>query len=82
MNKKLGFFAVAMMNIVIVANLQMITATAIYGYSLIFFYLIAGLLFFLPCILLISQLSTAYPLTGGSYLWVEKAFGKIGRAHV
>ncbi len=76
MNKKLGFFAVAMMNIVIVANLQMITATAVYGYSLIFFYVLAALLFFVPCMLIISQLSTAYPITGGSYLWVEKAFGK------
>ncbi len=76
MNKKLGLFAVAMMNIVIVANLQMITATAVYGYSLIFFYLLAAILFFVPCMLIISQLSTAYPITGGSYLWVEKAFGK------
>ena len=76
MHKKLGLFAVAMMNIVIVANLQMITATAVYGYSLIFFYLLAAILFFVPCMLIISQLSTAYPITGGSYLWVEKAFGK------
>ncbi|HEY5236647.1 MAG TPA: amino acid permease, partial [Rhabdochlamydiaceae bacterium] len=76
MNKKLGLFAVAMMNIVIVANLQMITATAVYGYSLILFYLLATILFFVPCMLIISQLSTAYPITGGSYLWVEKAFGK------
>ncbi len=76
MTKKLGLFAVAMMNIVIVANLQMITATAVYGYSLIIFYLLATILFFVPCMLIISQLSTAYPITGGSYLWVEKAFGK------
>jgi len=75
-HKKLSVFIVAMMNVVIVANLQMMTATATYGYALLFFYLIAALTFFLPCILLVAELSTAHPITGGSYVWVEKAYGK------
>jgi amino acid transporter len=74
--KKLSLFAIVMMNVVIVANLQMMTATAVYGYQLIFFYLVAGLTFFLPCMLIIAELSTAHPITGGSYIWVERAFGK------
>jgi glutamate:GABA antiporter len=74
--RKLNLLAVAMMNVVIVASLQMMTATAVYGYALIFFYFLAVLFFFIPCMLIISELSTAHPITGGGYVWVEKAFGK------
>ncbi len=74
--KKLGFFSIGMMNVVIVASLQMMMPCAVYGYSLLFFYLIATLVFFIPSLLMIAELTTSYPVTGGSYIWVEKAFGK------
>lgn len=74
--KNLSPFAIIMMNVGIVGSLQMMTACAMYGYSVLFYYFIAILAFFIPCILLISELSSAQPATGGSYIWVEKAFGK------
>ncbi len=75
-SKKLSLFAIVMMNVVIVASLQIMTATAVYGYALFFCYLIAAISFLIPCILIISELATAHPITGGSYIWVEKALGK------
>ena len=76
MKRSLGLIQVAMINIVIVGNLQMMTANALYGYELFFFYLLGTLTFFIPCMLLVTKLSISHPITGGAYVWVEKAFGK------
>src|SRR6185312_1283595 len=74
--KPLGIFALMAMNIVIVGSLQMLTSCAVYGYSLLFFYAVAVLAFFIPCILMTSELAARWPITGGAYIWVEQAFGK------
>lgn len=74
--KPLNSFTLGMMNVAIVASLQMMTACAVYGSSLLLFYLIAVIAFYVPCLLIIAELATASPQTGGSYIWVEKAFGK------
>jgi len=74
--KPLNFFLVGLMNVAMVASLQMMPACAVYGSSLIIIYLIAALVFFLPSLLLIAELATSCPVTGGSFVWVERAFGK------
>src|SRR6185437_14865497 len=48
---------------------------AVYGFSLVFFYLVAALVFFIPTILVTAELATAWPNTGGAYIWVREAFG-------
>lgn len=75
-NKPLNFVGLGLMSVAIAASLQIMTSCAIYGSSLLFFYLVAVLTFFLPCILMIAELTTSSPVTGGSYVWVAKAFGK------
>jgi glutamate:GABA antiporter len=74
---KLG--SLAFLQIVIVGNLQALPANAVYGSSLPFLYLIAILGFFLPCVLVVAELATTRPQTGGAYIWCEQAFGqKVG----
>lgn len=74
--KPLNVWTLGFMNVAIVASLQMMTSCAVYGASLIFFYFIAILAFFLPCLFIISDLVVESPVNGGSYIWVERAFGK------
>ncbi len=76
-NKKgnLGVFALVMIAIVSVDSLRNLPVAAQYGFSLISFYVFAGLLFFLPLAWVTSKLAAQYPMTGGSYIWISTAFG-------
>ena len=73
--KPLGMFSLVMINVIAVDNLRSLTAGAEYGFALIFFYVLAALLFFIPTILVTAELATAWPNTGGVYVWVREAFG-------
>lgn len=73
--KPLGVFALAMINVIAVDSLRSVTAGAEYGFTLVFFYGLLAVLFFIPSILVSSELSTRFPTTGGVYVWVREAFG-------
>lgn len=73
--KALGVFALVMINVIAVGSLRSLSLAAVYGYSLIFFYLLAALIFFIPSILITAELSTTWPSTGGPYIWIREAFG-------
>jgi putative glutamate/gamma-aminobutyrate antiporter len=73
--KGLSVFTLVMMNVIAIDNLRSLTAGAVYGFSLVFFYLLAALLFFIPTILVTAELATGWPTTGGVYIWVREAFG-------
>lgn len=73
--KPLGLFSLIMINVIAVDNLRSLTAGAEYGFALVFFYLLAALLFFIPTILVTAELSTGWPNTGGVYIWIREAFG-------
>ena len=71
--------SLALLQIVIVGNLQVLPANAIYGAALPFLYFLAIIGFFIPCSLMVAELATTRPQTGGSYIWCEQAFGsKMG----
>lgn len=74
--RSLGIFTLLMIAIVSVDSIRNLPIAAQYGTSLISFYLLAGLTFFLPLIIVINYLATRYPNTGGSYLWIQAAFGE------
>jgi amino acid transporter len=81
--RKLGLFKLVMITVISVDSIRNIPIAAQYGMSLITFYVIAGATFFLPLILITSRFASQYPNTGGSYLWIEAAFGKkIGFASI
>jgi len=76
-NKKmLGVFSLVMIAVVSVDSLRNLPIGAQYGYSLITLYALAGITFFFPLTWIAGKLAASYPITGGSYIWVEKAFGK------
>ena len=74
--KTLSVFKLSMINIIAIDSLRNLPTNAANGFLLIAYYLIAVLFFLLPCILITAELATNYPKTGGSYVWVKKAFGE------
>lgn len=78
-NKFLKTGSLALLQIVILGNLQILPADALYGFSLPFLFLLAIILFYIPTVLMTAELATSHPQTGGAYIWCEKAFGaKVG----
>lgn len=73
--KPLGVFSLAMMNVIAVNSLRSLPIAAQFGYSLIFFYILAAVFFFIPVALVTAELATAWPSTGGAYIWIRTAFG-------
>lgn len=73
--KVLSVFALMMINVIAVDSLRTLPISAEYGASLIFYYVLAGIGFFLPTILVTAELATHWPNTGGVYVWVREAFG-------
>ncbi|MDF1796524.1 MAG: APC family permease [Coxiellaceae bacterium] len=73
--KVLSVFGLAMINVIAIDSLRNLPINAEYGLSIIAFYIIGTLLFFIPCILVTAEMATHIPQTGGSYVWVRKAFG-------
>lgn len=74
--KVLGIFQIVMINIIAVDSIRTLPFAAEYGLSLIFFYLLAGILFFIPTAFVSAELGTTWPKRGGIYVWVREAFGK------
>ena len=74
--KVLGLFSLVMINIIAIDNLRSISLSAEYGLSVVGLYLLVGICFFIPSALIAAELATAWPTTGGIYIWVREAFGK------
>ena len=63
-------------NIVAVASLRWFATAAAAGPSSITLWVLAGLLFFVPQGLAVSDLAARYPDEGGIYAWTKRAFGE------
>ncbi len=74
--KALGLFQLVMINVIAVDSIRTLSFSAVFGFSLVFFYLVAALIFFIPTALVSSELGTGWPNRGGIYVWVREAFGK------
>lgn len=74
--KILSVFSLVMINVIAVDSLRTLPLTAKLGIHLVTYYLIAALVFFIPVALVAAELATAYPNTGGIYIWVREAFGR------
>lgn len=75
-NKKLGLFQLVMINVIAVDSIRTLPFSAAYGFSLVFFYLLAAIFFFIPTALVSAELGTGWPNTGGVYVWVREALGR------
>lgn len=71
----LSVFSLVMINVIAVDSLRTLPLTATLGFSLVSYYLLAAVVFFIPVALVAAELATAFPKTGGIYVWVREAFG-------
>jgi amino acid transporter len=72
----LSVFSLVMINVIAVDSLRTLPLTAKLGLSLVSYYLLAAVIFFIPVALVAAELATAFPQTGGVYVWVREAFGR------
>lgn len=74
--KTLSVFTLTMINVATIGSIKNWPVTAEYGFSAVFFILLAALLFFIPSALISAELASTYPHLGGVFFWVKKAFGQ------
>ena len=72
----LSVFSLVMINVIAVDSLRTLPLSAKLGLSLVSYYLLAAIAFFIPVALVAAELATAFPETGGIYVWVREAFGR------
>ena len=78
-SRSLNIFLLAMINVSAICSIKNWPLTAEYGFSSLFYFLFAGLFFFIPVSLVSAELATGWPKRGGVYIWVREAFGhRIG----
>ncbi|OGT26002.1 MAG: transporter [Gammaproteobacteria bacterium RIFCSPLOWO2_02_FULL_42_14] len=76
LKKPLSILSLVAINVIAIDSLRTLPFSAMYGFSAVFYYLLAALIFFLPVSLVSAELATAWPETGGVYVWTREAFGK------
>lgn len=77
-NKRtLTVFALAMINVSLIASLRGLPTMAEYGLALIFYLSIGIIAFLIPSALISAELSSGWSKRGGVYAWVREAFGEM-----
>lgn len=76
MTKKISFLSLVILIIASIDNIRNLPAAALFGNSLIFFFVFSALVFLIPTALIAAELSAAFPEKGGVYQWINAAFGK------
>ena len=77
--KKISLFLLVLLIVSAIDSIRNLPASALFGSSLIFFFLFSAIVFLIPASLVAAELSAAMPEKGGVYHWMTKAFGdKIG----
>jgi amino acid transporter len=75
----LGVFSLAMITAGSVDSVRNLPATAMFGSSLIFFFVLGCIFFLLPSAMVSSELASTSTEQGGIYVWCKQAFGpRIG----
>lgn len=75
-NKVLGLKDVTIMAVTANFGIRWIPVAAGLGASAIFFWILGALVFFLPLVVIATQLSRKYPDEGGMYAWTTRALGE------
>ncbi len=73
--RSLGVFALAMINVAAIGTVKNWPTIAEYGLSSIVYLILAALIFFIPTALVSAELATGWSKEGGVFLWVKEAFG-------
>lgn len=75
-NHRLSVFTLAMLITVSIDSVRNLPTMALFGSSLIFFFILSALLFLIPLSLVCAELSSTWSKEGGVYYWVKMAFGE------
>lgn len=77
--KNLTTFTLVMLIAGAIDSIRNLPATALFGNTLIFFFIFSAIVFLLPTAFISAELSATYPEQGGVFNWVRMAFGdKVG----
>ncbi|MBI3211419.1 MAG: amino acid permease [Simkania negevensis] len=77
--RNISVFVLAMINVAAILSIRNWPATADLGFSSLFYFLLASLIFFIPVSIVSAELATGWPQRGGIYVWVKEALGhRIG----
>lgn len=71
----LSAFGLMMIAVITVDGIRNLSINAQFGLPLVTLFIFAGITFFLPIVILTAKLAIRFPHTGGSYLWIQDAFG-------
>lgn len=74
--KTLGRRDIVLFTVSAILLLDTLAAGASVGASAVFWWLLLGVVFFLPYALICAEMGTTYPEQGGLYAWVRDAFGR------
>jgi amino acid transporter len=77
LHRALGVRDIVLINIAAVLGVRWLSTAAQMGPSSIGLWLLAVLVFFIPCSLTVTELSSRQPGEGGLYLWSKSAFGEV-----
>jgi amino acid transporter len=73
---KLSIFSLVLLVVAAIDSIRNLPVTAIFGSSLIFFFLFAAIIFLIPISLVSAEFASRYPTEGGTFHWVRHAFGE------
>lgn len=73
---KISLFPLVMFIVAAIESVRTLPTTAFFGASLIFYYLLAALIFLIPVALISAEFSSRYSEEGGIFYWVGHAFGE------
>ncbi|MFY7842784.1 MAG: APC family permease [Rhabdochlamydiaceae bacterium] len=74
--KKISLFSLILLIVAAIDSIRNLPSSAIFGSSLIFFFLLAAVVFLIPVSLISAYFSSSFPSEGGIYYWIKTAFGE------
>jgi len=74
--QKISPLSLVLLIVAAIASIRNFPSAAIFGPSLIFFFIISAIFFLIPISLVSAELSSSFPHEGGVYHWVRRAFGE------
>jgi amino acid transporter len=73
---KISLFSLVLLVVAAIDSIRNLPTTALFGSSLIFFFLLSAVIFLIPISLISAEFSSRYPEHGGVFHWVRHAFGE------
>jgi len=76
MHGKISLVSLVLLIVAAIDSIRNLPMTALFGSSLIFFFLLSATIFLIPISLVSAEFTSRYPAQGGVFHWVRHAFGE------